>query len=107
MTELERYDTSRALFLVLGECCRIIVDLGEADAAATVARNIKSSGKSAMANREIADCAYRLAAQLRYSKHPHAAIVRRILMQLVSANCWQENLSAATDSSPFGVRGGR
>ena len=35
MTELERYDTSRALFLVLGECCRIIVDLGEADAAAT------------------------------------------------------------------------
>jgi hypothetical protein len=101
LTEIERHDISRTLWLVLAECCAIVLDMGEENAAAAVARKIRASGKKMMTNREIADCAYRLAAQLRYSNHPHAPVVRRIVLQLASTNCWQENLSATPDRSPF------
>src|SRR5262245_3462352 len=87
LTRLERDRASCALFVVLDECCTVIEE-----AAATVARNTQSFGKSRMATLGIADCAFRLAAQLRCSKRQHAATVRRILMQMALASSWQENL---------------
>ncbi len=91
--EIQHQDANHALFMVLTECCSMIIDLGDETAhGATVAKNIRAAGKSKMANKEIAECAYRLTAELRSWRGPHAAIVKRILVQLVTADRWEAKL---------------
>ncbi|GLS29195.1 hypothetical protein SAMN04488498_1655 [Mesorhizobium albiziae] len=91
--EIQHQDANHTLFMVLTECCSMIIDLGDETAhGAAVAKNIRASGKSKMANKEIAECAYRITAELRSWQGPHAAIVKRILMQLVTADRWEAKL---------------
>ncbi len=97
--EIQHQDANHALFMVLTECCSMIIEGDETAQGATVAKNIRASGKSKMANKEIAECAYRLTAQLRSWKGPHAATVKRILMQLVAADRWEAKLREGTSAS--------
>ncbi|TIV95597.1 MAG: hypothetical protein E5V85_20435 [Mesorhizobium sp.] len=92
--EIRHRDANHALFMVLVECCQIILDAGEEPETTVtiVARNIKGSGKTKMANKEIADYAYRLAVGLKQWKHPHAAALNRVVTQLVLADRWETQL---------------
>lgn len=60
--------------------------------AATYASNIQSSGKSKMANKEIADCAYHLTLHLTSWPDPRAETIKRILAQLMQADRWEAKL---------------
>ncbi|MDG4903535.1 MULTISPECIES: hypothetical protein [unclassified Mesorhizobium] len=92
--EVRHRDANHALFMVLIECCQIILDAsGEPDATATiVARNIKDSSKDKMANKEIAECAYRLALALKQWKNPQAAALGRLVAQMMLADRWEAQL---------------
>lgn len=57
----------------------------------SVARNIQTSGKTAMANKEIAECAYRLALGLRDWKHPNAVPLKRVVTQIMLADRGKRN----------------
>ncbi|WP_394885730.1 hypothetical protein ACG873_01385 (plasmid) [Mesorhizobium sp. AaZ16] len=94
--ELQHSDANHALFMVLTECCNMILDTGHDDIPQgtehVCASNIRGSGKSKMANKEIAECAYRLAVELRAWNGPRAEIVKRILKQLMLADRWEAKL---------------
>ncbi|AZO75029.1 MAG: hypothetical protein E5V92_01915 [Mesorhizobium sp.] len=92
--EVWHRDANHALFMVLIECCQIIIDTAdESDAmVAIVARNIKQSGKTKMANKEIAECAYRLALGLKQWKHPQAEALARLVAQIMLADRWEAKL---------------
>ncbi|MDX8499871.1 hypothetical protein RFM99_15740 [Mesorhizobium sp. VK4C] len=92
--EVRHRDANHALFMVLIECCQIILDAsGEQEAMVTiVARNIKDSGKVKMANKEIAECAYRLALGIKQWKHPQAESLGRLIAQVMLADRWEAQL---------------
>ncbi|MDX8496910.1 hypothetical protein RFM99_00620 [Mesorhizobium sp. VK4C] len=93
--EVRHRDANHALFMVLIECCQIIIEAAadEPETAVTiVARNIKNSGKDKMANKEIAECAYRLALGLRQWKHPRAEALGRLVAQIMLADRWEARL---------------
>ncbi|RWE25219.1 MAG: hypothetical protein EOS41_12280 [Mesorhizobium sp.] len=92
--EVWHRDANHALFLVLVECCQIIIDAAdEPEATVTiVARNIAGSGKATMSNNEIAECAYRLVLGLNEWKHPQAAALKRVVKQIVLADRWEAQL---------------
>lgn len=92
--EVRHSDANHALFMVLIECCQIILDTSDDPGAsvAIVAGNIKGSGKTKMANKEIAECAYRLALGLKGWKHPHAASLERVVAQIMLADRWEAQL---------------
>ena len=75
--EIHLRDANHCLFMVLMDCCYMISEAGEGSSGArsdafTYATNIRQSGRNAMSNKEIADHAYRLAAELRPFSDPHA-----------------------------------
>ncbi|RWB89230.1 MAG: hypothetical protein EOQ52_12710 [Mesorhizobium sp.] len=92
--EVRHRDANHALFMVLVECCQIIIDAsdGAEVTAAIIARNIAGSGKATMANKEIAECAYRLVLGLNEWKHPHASALKRVVKQMVLADRWEAQL---------------
>ena len=92
--EVQHQDANHALFLVLVECCLMISEASdtESDAAVTYAKNIQSSGKSKMANKEIADCAYHLTLHLKSWPDPRADTIRRVLAHLMQADRWESKL---------------
>ena len=92
--EVQLQDANHALFLVLIECCLMIIEAsGEYDGTATTyAKNLHGSGKSKMANKEIADCAYHLTLHLKSWPDPRADMIRRVLAHLVHADRWESKL---------------
>ena len=92
--EVQHQDANHALFLVLFECCLMISEASdtESDAAVTYAKNIQSSGKSKMDNKEIADCAYHLTLHLKSWPDPRADTIRRVLAHLMQADRWESKL---------------
>lgn len=92
--EVQHQDANHALFLVLFECCLMIIEAsGESEGAATAyAKNLHGSGKSKMANKEIADCAYHLTLHLKSSAEPRADMIRRVLAHLMQADRWESKL---------------
>jgi hypothetical protein len=88
--EVQLDEADEALFLVLMECCNAIVEAHGRGSdprgnAFLYVRNLKESGQSSMTNKEIADHAYQLAAELRTLDSPVMTDVRRILAHLTHA----------------------
>ncbi|CAN7705634.1 hypothetical protein [Aminobacter sp. LjRoot7] len=95
--EVRHQDANHALFMVLMECARIVADIATArdsqSVALTVASNIRDCGKSKLANREIADLAFRLATAVRpLATDDPAHQMKRILEQLMLADRWEAQL---------------
>jgi hypothetical protein len=80
----------------LGECASMIIEASENaahSAAAIVAVNIRDCGKAKLANREIADLAFRLAAHVRpVADDVRAVQIKRILTHLTKADQWEAKL---------------
>ena len=95
--EIQLRDANHCLFMVLMDCCNMISGAGEGSSGArsdafTYATNIRQSGRNAMSNKEIADHAYRLAAELRPFSDPAITVIKRVLTQLASAERWEATL---------------
>jgi hypothetical protein len=92
--EVQHQDANHALFLVLVECCLMITEAGDEvkGTAATFAQNVQSSGKSKMANKEVADCAYHIAHHLKSWPDPRAEMIKRVLAHLMLADRWEAKL---------------
>jgi hypothetical protein len=88
--EMQLRDASQALFLMLMECCAVICENDDGTAtprsdALIYASELRQAGRSWMANREIADHAYQLAATLEAREEPAMKTVKRMLNQLAAA----------------------
>ncbi|TIP49776.1 MAG: hypothetical protein E5X77_09385 [Mesorhizobium sp.] len=73
------------------------------ESAAIVAGNIRQSGKTKMANKEIAECAYRPALGLKAWKHPYAASLERVVRQVMLADRWEAQLRRLGAKDKFTV----
>lgn len=88
--EVQLGDADNALFHVLMECCNAVVDADDRGSstksnAFLFAQRLKESGQSSMTNKEIADHAYQLAAELRVLGNPVMTDVGRVLAHLTDA----------------------
>ena len=95
--EIQLRDANHCLFMVLIDCCNMISEIGEGSPGATsdaftYATNIRQSGRNAMSNKEIADHAYQLAAELRPFSDPAMTAIKRVLAQLAIAERWGTTL---------------
>ena len=95
--EIQLRDANHSLFMVLMDCCNMISEIGEGSSGArsdafTYATNIRQSGRNAMSNKEIADHAYQLAAELRPFSDPAMTAIKRVLAQLAIAERWGATL---------------
>ena len=102
--EIQLRDANHCLFMVLMDCCNMISEIGEGSSgprsdAFTYATNIRQSGRNAMSNKEIADHAYRLAAELRPFSDPAMTAIKRVLAQLAFAERWEAALRSG--GGPF------
>ena len=101
--EVRHHDANHALFMSRAECAKIVVEIGASEGrperAIIVATNIQNCGKSKMANREIADLAFRLATELRpWNDDLRTAPLKRILEHLVRADRWEAQLQPSRAS---------
>ncbi|QOF73645.1 hypothetical protein IG197_11600 [Aminobacter sp. SR38] len=94
--ELRHKDANNALLLVLHECALMTIEIAAENAAhaaaAIVAVNIRDCGKAKLENREIADLAFRLAAQVRPGDDIRARQIKRVLTHLTKADQWEAKL---------------
>ena len=91
--ELQLRDANNALFMILLECCGMILEAEEPSSptmsdAVLYAKNLRESGRAAMTNKEIADHSYQLAVELRSSGDAVITATRRVLTQLAAAERW-------------------
>jgi hypothetical protein len=105
--EIQLRDANYCLFMVLMDCCNMISEVGEGSSgvrsdAFTYATNIRQSGRNAMSNKEIADHAYQLAAELRPFNDPATIAIRRVLTQLTTAERWEATVLSG--GGPFEKR---
>jgi hypothetical protein len=98
--EILHKDANHALFMVLSECCDIIVAIGDVQegppaSIVAYATKFRSWRVDKLHNKQIAECAYRLVAEFRYWQRkddPRAIVVGKMLKHLVSADRWEQQL---------------
>jgi hypothetical protein len=95
--ESQLRDANHCLFMVLMDCCNMVSEVGEGSSGArsdavAYAANIRQPGRNAMSNKQIADHAYQLAAELRPVSDPAMIAIRRVLTQLTTAERLGANL---------------
>jgi hypothetical protein len=105
IVEIQLRDANQALFMVLMDCCNMILEVEQGSPVAksdahTYASNIRQSGRTTMSNKEIADHSYQLSADLRPLSDPAMVATRRVLTQLALAERWEATLRG-------GISGGR